>query len=111
MNSAGTENRIAVERKRYNDTLRDYNTYVQQFPNNLFAAWRIQAERSVLRSFGRIARGSEGKLLEPGRNRSADKSSACASALAQKRRSRASIRERIKTAISGGDRRSRFRPM
>jgi len=34
---AGTENRIAVERKRYNDTLRDYNTYVQQFPNNLFA--------------------------------------------------------------------------
>jgi LemA protein len=34
---AGTENRIAVERKRYNDTLRDYNTYVQQFPNNVFA--------------------------------------------------------------------------
>jgi LemA protein len=34
---AGTENRIAVERKRYNDTLRDYNTYVQQFPNNIFA--------------------------------------------------------------------------
>ncbi len=36
---AGTENRIAVERKRYNDTLQDYNTYVQQFPNNIFAAW------------------------------------------------------------------------
>ena len=36
---AGTENRIAVERKRYNDTLRDYNTYVQQFPNSLFAGW------------------------------------------------------------------------
>src|SRR5271167_3227596 len=34
---AGTENRISVERKRYDDTLRDYNTYVQQFPNNLFA--------------------------------------------------------------------------
>src|SRR6201996_5627254 len=29
---AGTENRIAVERKRYNDTLQDYNTYIQQFP-------------------------------------------------------------------------------
>src|ERR1700751_4852861 len=29
---AGTENRISVERKRYNDTLQDYNTYVQQFP-------------------------------------------------------------------------------
>src|SRR5437588_6186469 len=34
---AGTENRIAVERKRYNDTLRDYNTYVQTFPASLFA--------------------------------------------------------------------------
>ena len=36
---AGTENRIAVERKRYNDTLQDYNTYVQQFPSNIFAGW------------------------------------------------------------------------
>ncbi len=36
---AGTENRIAVERKRYNDTLRDYNTYVQQFPNSMFAGF------------------------------------------------------------------------
>src|SRR6202789_2925278 len=34
---AGTENRIAVERKRYNDTLQDYDTYVQQFPNSFFA--------------------------------------------------------------------------
>jgi LemA protein len=36
---AGTENRIAVERKHYNDTLQDYNTYVQQFPNSIFAGW------------------------------------------------------------------------
>jgi LemA protein len=36
---AGTENRIAVERKRYNDTLQDYNTYVQQFPASIFAGW------------------------------------------------------------------------
>src|SRR5262245_49514310 len=36
---AGTENRIAVERKRYNDTLQDYNTYVQHFPNSVFAQW------------------------------------------------------------------------
>jgi len=36
---AGTENRIAVERRRYNETLQDYNTYVQQFPNNIFARW------------------------------------------------------------------------
>jgi LemA protein len=36
---AGTENRIAVERKRYNDALQDYNTYVQLFPHNIFAGW------------------------------------------------------------------------
>src|SRR2546429_750215 len=36
---AGTENRIAVERKRYNETLQDYNTYVQQCPHNILAGW------------------------------------------------------------------------
>lgn len=36
---AGTENRIAVERKRYNDSLQDYNTYLLKFPNNIFAGW------------------------------------------------------------------------
>lgn len=35
---AGTENRIAVERRRYNDTLQDYNTYIQVFPNNIVAS-------------------------------------------------------------------------
>ena len=34
---AGTENRIAVERQRYNRSLQDYNTYVQQFPNSIWA--------------------------------------------------------------------------
>jgi LemA protein len=34
---AGTENRIAVARKRYNDALRDYNTLVLQFPNSIWA--------------------------------------------------------------------------
>ena len=35
---AGTENRIAIERKRYNDTLQDYNTYLGLFPNNIVAS-------------------------------------------------------------------------
>src|SRR6266852_5535946 len=35
---AGTENRIAVERRRYNDTVQDYNTYISLFPNNLVAS-------------------------------------------------------------------------
>jgi len=35
---AGTENRISVARKRYNDALQDYNTYIGQFPASLFAS-------------------------------------------------------------------------
>lgn len=36
---AGTENRIAVERRRYNESLRAYNTYIGLFPNNLVAGF------------------------------------------------------------------------
>src|ERR1700747_2185442 len=36
---AGTENRIAVARKRYNDSLQAYNTYIGQFPASLLAGW------------------------------------------------------------------------
>ena len=34
---AGTENRIAVERMRYNDAVRDYNVTVRMFPGNIIA--------------------------------------------------------------------------
>jgi LemA protein len=34
---AGTENRIGVARKRYNDSIQDYNTFIQQFPNSIWA--------------------------------------------------------------------------
>jgi LemA protein len=34
---AGTENRIATERRRYNITLEKYNVYIQQFPNSIWA--------------------------------------------------------------------------
>jgi LemA protein len=36
---AGTENRIAVERRRYNETVQDYNTYISLFPNSLVASF------------------------------------------------------------------------
>jgi LemA protein len=36
---AGTENRIAVERKRYNDSIQTYNAYIGQFPNYFYAKW------------------------------------------------------------------------
>lgn len=36
---AGTENRIAVERQKYNKTLEDYNIFVKQFPNSIWAGF------------------------------------------------------------------------
>ena len=34
---AGTENRIAVERKRYNDDVREFNATIKRFPSNMVA--------------------------------------------------------------------------
>lgn len=34
----GTENRIAVERKRFNDLSQEYNTFIRQFPKNIWAS-------------------------------------------------------------------------
>ena len=33
----GTENRITVERQKFNDVAKDYNTYIRTFPKNMFA--------------------------------------------------------------------------
>jgi LemA protein len=34
---AGTENRIATERRRYNDSVQEYNTAIQRFPTFIIA--------------------------------------------------------------------------
>ncbi len=34
----GTENRIAVERRKFNDATRGYNTYIRRFPKNIVAS-------------------------------------------------------------------------
>ena len=34
----GTENRIATERRKFNEAARAYNSYIRQFPRNLFAS-------------------------------------------------------------------------
>ena len=36
---AGTENRIAVERKRYNDAVRDLNTYTRSLIGQIVTGW------------------------------------------------------------------------
>jgi LemA protein len=33
----GTENRIAVERGKFNDIVKDYNSYIRKFPQVLYA--------------------------------------------------------------------------
>jgi LemA protein len=44
---SGTENRIAVERQRYNEAVRSYNTAIRQFPGSLVAGFRgFSADRT-----------------------------------------------------------------
>ncbi|MBU6332297.1 MAG: LemA family protein [Bacteroidota bacterium] len=33
----GTENRISVERRRFNELVQDYNAYIRKFPNNMIS--------------------------------------------------------------------------
>ena len=37
---AGTENRIAVQRMRYNEAVREFNTYIRNLPGKIFAGIR-----------------------------------------------------------------------
>lgn len=46
----GTENRIAVERQRFNETARAYNTYIKQFPRAILAGWFKFRERPYFQS-------------------------------------------------------------
>jgi len=42
---SGTENRIAVERRKYNETVQKYNTDIELFPNNVAASiWGFKRE-------------------------------------------------------------------
>lgn len=47
---AGTENRISVERGRFNTTVRDYNTYIKKFPSNIMASLFNYNERAYFKS-------------------------------------------------------------
>lgn len=42
----GTENRISVERKRYNDVVQNFNVKIKRFPTNIVAGWLGYSERN-----------------------------------------------------------------
>jgi LemA protein len=56
---SGTENRIGVARKRYNDTLKDYNTFVLQFPNSIWAGSKFPVNNAFFEA-------SQGAKTVPG---------------------------------------------
>ena len=64
----GTENRISVERMRYNEAARDYNTARQRFPTGLFAGLLGFHEKNYFKAQPDAAHGAQGgvRLLAPG---------------------------------------------
>ena len=46
----GTENRIAVERKRFNESAQGFNSYIKQFPRVILAGWFGFAEKIYFQS-------------------------------------------------------------
>lgn len=46
----GTENRIAVERGRFNEMVQEYNKYVRSFPNNIFAGFYGFAQKGYFQA-------------------------------------------------------------
>lgn len=52
---ANTENKVAVERARFNDAVKTYNIKVQSFPSNIVAGWHGFAKRTLFEA----AQGAE----------------------------------------------------
>ncbi len=64
---AGTENRIAVERNRYNESVMVYNTYAKTFPNSLIVGFtKMPGERDYFKAEEGAAKAPEVKIGYPG---------------------------------------------
>jgi LemA protein len=59
---SGTENRISVERRRYNDEVRDYNVYIARFPTNIPASMFGYKQRNYFESVAEAERAPEVQL-------------------------------------------------
>ena len=46
----GTQNRIAVERKKFNDSVNEYNTIIKRFPANITAKMFSFTEKAYFKS-------------------------------------------------------------
>lgn len=60
---AGTENRIAVERRRYNEKVQDYNVAIKKFPGNLIAGMFGFSERAYFEAVGEAKKAPEVDLI------------------------------------------------
>lgn len=64
---AGTENRIAVERMRYNEAVQSYNTYAKMFPNNVIVGmFKFPKEREYFKAEEKAQAAPEVKMTYPG---------------------------------------------
>jgi len=46
----GTENRIAVERRRFNEAVMDFNAYIKRIPNNIIASFGNFKEKEYFKA-------------------------------------------------------------
>lgn len=58
----GTENRIAVERKKFNDAVKEYNGYIRSFPQVVYAGWFDFEKKGYFESTGGADKAPEVKF-------------------------------------------------
>jgi len=58
----GTENRITVERKKFNETAKQYNIYIQKFPNSIFAGFYDYEKKAYFEAAKGSAKAPEVKF-------------------------------------------------
>lgn len=59
---SGTENRVAVERRRFNEEVRDYNVYIARFPTNVPASLFGYKQRAFFQAASGAEQAPEVKL-------------------------------------------------
>jgi len=62
---SGTENRVSVERKRFNDLVKDYNTTIKRFPTNIIAGMFNFDERAFFEAVEAAEKAPEVDLTTP----------------------------------------------